>query len=257
MTAIATLQGVEAQVHLWLSQASDCDDEALLERYLELLDEEELKSHSELANPEHRREYLVSRAFLRDVLSHYAEAEPQQIEFERNASGKPAIKSAAASLDLQFNLSHSAGLIACAVTRAGAIGVDVESFSDDAGMLSVADHYFSPRELKRLRDQPAEQQPEQFCRTWTLKEAYIKARGQGLEAGGLDSFGFECAESGGIRFYEAEQLNSDWQFWSLKPRPDCLVAIAVAANDCTLRVFSGAPLKGTRELALDTLGQVA
>jgi 4'-phosphopantetheinyl transferase len=257
MNAITPTQSTDTQAHLWITKPGDIDDDSLLEQYQALLGDEELASYHDLLNADHKREYLISQAFLRDVLSYYSSSQPDQLCFERNASGKPGLKQAPADLQgLKFNLSHSAELIACAVTRVGDVGVDVEAFSAASNMVAVADHYFSAREVAALRQLPASEQERGFCKIWTLKEAYIKARGQGL-ALALDSFSFDCLQPDRIELSEHEQPNSAWRFWSLQPLPDHLVAVAVAGTDCSLRVFSGIPLQETRELSINALGLVA
>ena len=61
----------DGEVHLWYTDPAVMVDAVLLDRYESLLSNEELASYHELQMPSHRREYLISQAFLRDVLSHY------------------------------------------------------------------------------------------------------------------------------------------------------------------------------------------
>jgi 4'-phosphopantetheinyl transferase len=247
----------EPEIHLWLTNPAAISDENLLERYLGLLGKQELESYQALAQPQHRREYLISQAFLRDVLGSYIGDDSQALEFERNASGKPSLKQCGPSLEnLQFNLSHSAELMACTVTRAGAVGVDVETLAMDSGMLGVADHYFSTSEVASLQNLDGAEQQRLFCKIWTLKEAYIKARGEGLSLA-LDSFSFECLDSDNIRLRDADGYREDWQFWSLEPVSGQIIAVAAESTGATLRVFSGIPLCEKEELSLTALGQVA
>jgi len=245
-----------SEIHLWLTNAASITDEALLERYRAMLGSEELASYQELAQADRRREYLISQAFLRDVLGHYT-TNVRPLEFERNASGKPSLKH---QIDhqgrLQFNLSHSAEVMACAVTCAGPVGVDVEELAVDSGMVEVADHYFSSSEVASLAALDESGQQQLFCKIWTLKEAYIKARGEGLDMA-LDSFSFECSEPNSIRLKEQDKYREDWQFWSLQPVPGQMIAVAAQTSNTRLRVFSGVPLCGSNELCLATLGQVA
>jgi 4'-phosphopantetheinyl transferase len=146
--------------------------------------------------------------------------------------------------------------MACTVTREGAVGVDVESLPVDNGMLDVADHYFSTSEVASLQDLDSVEQRRMFCKIWTLKEAYIKARGEGLSLA-LDSFSFECPDSDIIRLREEGGYREDWQFWSLEPVSGQMIAVAAQSEDAGLRVFSGIPLGETQELPLTALGQVA
>ena len=99
--------------------------------------------------------------------------------------------------DLRFNISHTDGLIACAVTIGREVGVDVEHINRHLTH-DVADRFFAPREVADLQSLPDEEQQRVFFDYWTLKEAYIKARGFGL-ALPLGDFAFtlQSAESAG------------------------------------------------------------
>ena len=93
--------------------------------------------------------------------------------------------------DLRFNLSHTDGLIACAVTIGREVGVDVEHIQRRLTH-DVAGRFFAPREVDDLKALPEDEQQRVFFDYWTLKEAYIKARGFGL-ALPLGDFAFTLA----------------------------------------------------------------
>jgi 4'-phosphopantetheinyl transferase len=247
------------QVHLWLAHPAQVNDEALLKRYEALLGEQELSSYTQLVSSDHRREYLISQAFLRDVLSYYSQWEPARFEFVRNPSGKPGLLHAEGELaNLHFNLSHSVDLMACVVSRAGKVGVDVEPLQVDNPMVGMAEQYFSQREVDSLQGLDAAEQSLRFSQIWTLKEAFIKARGEGLSQP-LDSFSFEFLPDASIELHEngSDGAQDGWRFWSLHPLSGHVTAIAVEARDAELRVFSGVPLREMSELALNDLGLVA
>jgi 4'-phosphopantetheinyl transferase len=114
---------------------------------------------------------------------------PASWRFRAERRGRPEID-APGGVDLRFNLSHTDGLAACGVVRELDLGVDVEAGSRVRRHLEVADRFFSRREARALRALPEEDRVGRFLDTWTLKEAYIKARGQGL-ALPLDGFTFD------------------------------------------------------------------
>lgn len=151
-----------------------------------------------------RRQYALTRAVQREVLSAYApEVAPAQWEFATTAEGRPFLAPAFEHTGLHFNLSHTKGLVAMAVCRHARVGVDVEKWG--RAPLDVAERYFSAAEIAQLLALPAEEQSRHFLRLWTLKESYLKATGAGI-AGGLDQmsmifssadeFRFECADDG-------------------------------------------------------------
>jgi len=75
------------------------------------------------------------------------------------------------------SLSRAGGLVAVAVSLAGAVGVDIETVArvSASGFDDVA---FTDRELAAIR--AAENPDELRARFWTTKEAVLKARGTGL-----------------------------------------------------------------------------
>ena len=125
---------------------------------------------------EHRQRFVAARGALRETLAKYAGCEPGRLEFQYGAAGKPAL----ASGDLHFNLSHSRGLALYAVARGREVGVDIEKVRREAALQLIAARFFPPEEAEALRALPPAERVEAFFRLWTRKEAYIKARGEGL-----------------------------------------------------------------------------
>ena len=123
---------------------------------------------------------------------------------------------------LRFNLSNTYGLIACAVTLDRELGVDVEDTERPGETVSIADGFFSRQEIAALRALPPDRQRSRFFDYWTLKEAYIKARGMGL-AIPLDQFSFSLDDGPRIGVAFDPALGDDastWQFeqFALSPR---------------------------------------
>jgi 4'-phosphopantetheinyl transferase len=244
------------EVHLWITSPQDYHSESGDAVYEALLGAAEMRHYGELAQADHRREYLIGRVFLREVIAAYSGGPAADLEFESNASGKPRLKTSVDGAPLSFNFSHGADLMACAVTRLGEVGVDVETISQDRGMVEVADHYFSSIELAGLEALGAVDQQSQFFRIWTLKEAYIKARGEG-HSQALDSFSFYCLQPNTIRLVARGEEVDGWSFWSLQPVAGQMIAVAVQSAGANLRVFSRNSQGIQQELPLTSLGEVA
>jgi len=81
---------------------------------------------------------------------------------------------------IEFNLSHAHGLALYAVTRNRRVGIDVEWVRPDLATDAIAEQFFSPYEVATLRSLHDGLRTEAFFHCWTRKEAYIKARGEGL-----------------------------------------------------------------------------
>jgi 4'-phosphopantetheinyl transferase len=130
-----------------------------------------------------RSRYIVGRALLRILLGRYTGVAPAAVKFGYGAYGKPHLASAGP----WFNLSHSAAVALYCFTRAGEVGIDVELDDADFATERLAERFFSPTEDAVLRSLPEPLQRRAFLTCWTRKEAFIKARGDGLNLA-LDSF---------------------------------------------------------------------
>jgi 4'-phosphopantetheinyl transferase len=192
-----------------------------------------------------RRQFALTRALQRHVLSAYAaDVQPGRWQFQSSAEGRPSLAPPFDRTGLHFNIAHTEGVVAMAVCQHPLVGVDVEKI--DRAPLAVAERFFSAAEAAELRALPIDAQPRRFMRLWTLKEAYLKAIGTGL-AGGLGrmSFIFETAES--FRFERADDADAArWQFHQLEIGAEHLLALAVlprggdAPLEVTVREFRAA-----------------
>lgn len=221
------------QIQIWVCRDARIQAAELRAHYASVLSNEELERLSRFHYARHRHQYLVTRAMVRHVLSLYRPGiAPQQWRFCSNPHGKPAIEPA---LDpappLHFNVSHTDGLIVMAVSRQ-AIGIDVEDFGRSAAASSVADTFFAPIEQHDLKHCAAAQQQRRFFELWTLKEAYVKARGEGL-AVPLDSFSFRLGARGphSLEFSPVTTGQQHWRFWSARLLPRYCLAVAACRDE--------------------------
>jgi 4'-phosphopantetheinyl transferase len=122
----------------------------------------------------------MAHAGLRRVLALYIPVTPEAINYELNAFGKPALAAYSTPANVQFNLSHSGELALVAVARARQVGVDVEWVKPLTGHMKIAERYFSPDEVVVLKSMDTAKSIEGFIQLWAGKEAFIKARGEGL-----------------------------------------------------------------------------
>jgi len=111
--------------------------------------------------------------------------------------------------------------------RARRIGVDLEYVRLDVDVLALAKRYFSPDEFRRLRRLPASEQCEAFYCAWTRKEAYLKARGDGL-AVDLRSFDVSLDEPASLLREEYEP--GRFALYDLDPPPAHAAALAVEGS---------------------------
>ncbi|WP_114327693.1 4'-phosphopantetheinyl transferase family protein [Candidatus Colwellia aromaticivorans] len=254
------------EVHLWQVNPDKITQPELLNKYKDLLSDDETKKQQRYKFSHDRHDALITRAFVRDLLSYYAEVAPNDWRFDKGEKDKPEIVNP--PLPLRFNLSHTKGLIICAVTLENDIGCDVEDTTRSNDVLAIANRFFSPSETKELFSLPKEQQRHRFFDYWTLKESYIKAWGLGL-AIPLKDFSFtivdELAEKNtsftikkaiSLSFAQHRVDNANrWRNWLLYPNGNeqHRIAIALRAKENNqdvayqLRCFNSTPLQGHQE----------
>jgi 4'-phosphopantetheinyl transferase len=212
-------------------QLSEGLDAAALGAMAGVLSDEERARRDRFVFDRDRRDFVAAHALVRRMLSRYGETEPADWRFDTDAHGKPSVVPAQAGTPpLVFNLSHTHGLVACAVARATALGIDVERVDRMTLGPEIATRYFAAAEIRMLNAQAAERYAERFIELWTLKEAYIKAVGTGL-AHPLDSFAFGFEGSAGLRFAAPPGVAApDWQFLLAVPTANTRLAIAVSGS---------------------------
>jgi 4'-phosphopantetheinyl transferase len=175
--------------------------------------------------------FVAARAGLRQVLAACLGAEPGALRFVYSAVGKPSLAPEfQPDPPLDFNLSHSHDLALVAVTRGASLGVDVEHEARALPDLpAMARRFFSPHEAAAMLGLPAEQQPGAFMRCWTRKEAYLKARGDGI-AGGLSRFDVSVAPGEPpalLRTADDPDEARHWTLFDVAPAPGYTAAVAV------------------------------
>ncbi|MGY0788308.1 4'-phosphopantetheinyl transferase family protein [Azospirillum argentinense] len=168
-------------VGLWCCRTSDLDPAVLAEpERLGLFGDDDLRRCRRYHFDRDRHLFIAAHLLLRCVLSRYEPIEPAGWRFAANPYGRPEIADPAMARRLRFNLSHAAGLALVGVAREGEVGVDVECADRHADAAGIARHAFSDSERRFLQGLPADESRLAFLRSWTLKEAYAKARGVGL-----------------------------------------------------------------------------
>jgi 4'-phosphopantetheinyl transferase len=215
------------------------------DQWLGLLSPEELNRHGRFVFERDRQLYLMAHATVRLVLARHTDCDPKSLEFDLNVYGKPRLRPRAGSPCPGFNLSHTHGLVALALAHEEDIGVDVESHrsSDWAELVKTV---FTPEEQVGLWYCPPAQRQRRFYELWTLKEAYIKARGMGLSLP-LQGFSIQMPENGPIGIVFGREIADDpaeWRFelFALKTIP---LAVAIRVRDrkhWKIRLFSAQSL---------------
>ena len=127
----------------------------------------------------HQRLALASRALQRYALSACVPVDASAWRFSVDEHGKPSVAAPRVAPSLSFSVANTVGLVACAVTVDGPVGVDVEGVTAEIP-IGVVKRCWSLQEREALDALAPEDRPRRFVETWVAKEAYAKARGLGL-----------------------------------------------------------------------------
>lgn len=175
---------------------------------------------------------------MRTLLSSYIGASPASVSFSANAYGKPQIRSDMPAERVHFNLTHSAGVAAFAVSRSYELGIDIECMRPIDP--EIAKDHFSPCELAALQSLPPQQWLQGFYRCWTSKEALLKGEGLGLNLP-LDGFDVEAHPQRPPALLAVRPqalISRTWRLAELTPAPNILGTLAVRDEDGTFEPAS-------------------
>jgi 4'-phosphopantetheinyl transferase len=198
-------------------------------RWRDGLDVEERARADRFRFARDRDVFIAAHALARAMLSGATGLPADAWQFVTGLYGKPALAADCAASGLRFNLSHTRGLAACAIAYSE-VGIDVEA-ADRRVDFAIADRFFAPAEALAVSQSAVEDKAALFFRTWTLKEAFIKATGEGLRRP-LASFSFAFDP---IRLsFHPERDDAPrpddaaaWQFFECCPMPERPLALAV------------------------------
>ena len=219
------------EAHVW---QFDLDTRSIADGQWEsLLSSDERERALRFRFPLHSRRFSATRGLLRIVLGAYINTDPETLCFRYSDKGKPALGGIHEASPMRFNLSHSEKVVLLAVTLGREIGVDVEYMRPDFELESTAQRFFSPAERETLHTIPVAQRRLAFFNCWSRKEAFIKAKGDGLSLP-LDQFDVsltpgEPAEILSTRPHAGEKTN--WSLRALDAGPDYAAALALGGSN--------------------------
>lgn len=166
------------QLHLW--RVGLAAHSVVVETLAQSLSPDERVRVGCLVFERDRTRFVVARGMLRRILAAYLHRDPSAIAFSYNDYGKPALAEPLAGEQLSFNVAHSGEIALVALVIGRQVGVDIERIRDDLAITAMLSGIFTAREQAILTALPIEQQRRAFFRGWACKEAYLKARGEGL-----------------------------------------------------------------------------
>jgi len=199
------------------------------------------RRYARYRHPEDAAMFLLGRVMARSAVGRATGLAPDQWRWRDGERGRPEIDEPGVSL--HFSLAHSAGLVACALASDREVGIDVEDRQRRPLDRRIVARYCSAAELMDVDAHGDAGWHDRFLRYWTLKEAYMKARGIGL-ALGLDNFWYRIEPGRALEIAFGPTIDDDpaaWQLRLLDASPEHQGALAVrrgpGAPDLDVRAF--------------------
>jgi len=218
-------------LEIWLLATDHAGGDGLA-HLVSLLSQAEQARCARFLRPEDRGSYVATRAALRMVLSDSIGVAPDAIKLDQNPWGKPVLAADHACHNLDFSVSHSGRLSAIALSRTGAVGIDIERRREVSHRHRIVEDLLGDGAAVTLAGLPPQQQDEAFLRLWTATEAVVKAAGTGL-AGNRNPIPLALAGDGLPRL-APHRVASNARRWSLvpiDPSPGYVGSLVIEADD--------------------------
>jgi 4'-phosphopantetheinyl transferase len=223
------------EVHVWASAL--CAEVGRNDLSPALLSDDERRRSEGFTHPRDRESFIFSRLFLRSVLSRYVGLFAQDIRLLETPLGKPVLGGQRERSRLEFNLADKRGFIVLAVASGRKVGIDVAHLDSRLPWEEIAARFFSALELKLVNDLTGDKRRKSFFRLWTIKEAYLKGRGEGI-GWSLGSVRLSLPKKNGWveeDFSCRVKRPSVWEIRTFNPAPEFIGAVAAEGTGWVLR----------------------
>lgn len=201
------------EIHVWWARTdSPAWDPS---RMASLVSDDEKDRAGRFHFPRDQRRFIMVYGMLRTILGGYLGRRPAGLKFLNSPEGKPRLDDAGAGAELCFNLSHSRNLAVFGIALNRQIGVDVEHIRPLSNTASIAGRYFSESERNAILGTSPNERDRMFFLYWTIKEAYLKATGEGLS--GLKKIRISCDVIGAHPDNPLMVADDSNQLWTVCP----------------------------------------
>jgi 4'-phosphopantetheinyl transferase len=201
-----------------------------------LLDRRELERAARFRFPEDRARFIAGRGLLRHGLRRYAPRLPATIEMSYSNLGRPFVP--AAHDAPRFSISHTRDLVALAFADEAQVGIDLEYMKPSVDMLELAERILSEDDFETFQALPPSDRLAAFYRVWTRKEAYLKARGEGIATGLREVSVAFTAEATSVVADRRDSSTEKWRLHALPVPEDYMGCLACDEADRPVACFS-------------------
>jgi 4'-phosphopantetheinyl transferase len=218
------------EVRVWIAQLPP--DRARLAALEEHLSPVERARADRFRRRADRERFVAARGLLRELLASRTGTAPGSVEIAMRDDGKPVLPGDG---ELRFNASHSGDRAAFALARGLEVGIDVERVRADRDVDAVAARALSRAELEAWRALSADRRRDAFYAAWVRKEAYAKARGEGLRVD-LQAIATQPSGARRWRVVERDGAPAAWTGADLELGPGYAGAVVAEAERWELHV---------------------
>jgi 4'-phosphopantetheinyl transferase len=226
----------ESEVHVW--RVALLQPSPVVQELWHTLDQGERNRAERFRFQRDRERFIVAHGRLRAILGGYLGVAPERLSLCYGAHGKPALAPECGAA-LSFNMSHAHELALYAIALERSVGVDIEHMRPGIADIAIAERFFSPREVAALQAIPDAERSLAFFTCWTRKEAYIKARGEGLSLP-LDQFEVSLTPGAPAALLDVagdQQERDRWELHALDPGPGYVAALMVEGRGWALHCW--------------------
>ena len=171
------------------------------------------------ADPRRQRQFLAARWLARLLLSHATGAPASSWTLDAGEAAPPSVRG---PHPMHVSIAHSGEWVACACA-AVPVGIDIEQVRAGRDVHGLATLSCTPSEQRLLDGAP--DAVALFHELWTVKESWLKRRGEGLAPSRLVQLDAQPAADGQSRTWQGEgwwlALCADARpcWWSPEPAP--------------------------------------
>ncbi|WP_032112353.1 4'-phosphopantetheinyl transferase family protein [Candidatus Paracaedibacter symbiosus] len=187
-----------------------------------------------------KKRYIISHGFLRILIGKYLSLPPSEVDYAYNEFLKPLSKQNA---DLYFSMSHSHNVACYAFSFHHNIGIDIEYKNNDLEVKDLGPAIMTHNESLVFEKLNKIDKLQLFYKTWTIKEAFLKALGVGLSypLSRIETTILPKDEFKVVKLYDIKEELEEWSFFSITSLPCYLGAVAIRKKETKINFINIRP----------------
>ena len=217
-------------LHLWSAWYKDLESHLpFIENFLSWQDREK---SCKFLKPADAKRYVLRHGMLRFILSKYTNTDPELLPLVNGIQGKPGLHPQSDFHEISFSLSHADQVVSVGIVLNHSIGIDIVKTDPDYPFHEIIEYLFTPLEKEFMRRIEPCQRYLMFFRIWALKEAIVKATGEGIRLMNSTDVTSVIEDSCTIssRILKIDEKTMNFVIYEFSPAKSYLGAVAVCPN---------------------------